>query len=447
MATIMDMNQGRTCMINGRIFPACIACFLFISFSGFRPVNAQEKENARGIIEDLAGASMHGRGFVYNGAGKAARYITRCFKENHTKPLNGSYRQDFRLDVNTFPRTVRLSVNGKLLKPAADYLPDPSSPGIKGSFGVIEINTDDILSGSSPAKIRKATKDDLLCLDLSFRDSPDPAVKKEVLAFREQMKKNASIRAAGILEVTGEKLSWSSSGTTLSKPWIIVNKAVKIDSLSRIDVSIRNRFLSGKKTNNILGVFTGNRRPDSFIVFTAHYDHLGSLGRKNVFPGANDNASGVAMLLSLNKYYAQHPPSCSVVFLSPSAEELGLLGSRYFVMHSPIGLDKIRFLINLDLVGTGEEGIMVVNAGECPREFKILDGINKNDSLVPVIKTRGEACNSDHCPFYAKGVPCFYLYTMGGSPAYHDLHDTPDAISVAAFENLKKLIIRFVEKL
>jgi Zn-dependent M28 family amino/carboxypeptidase len=261
------------------------------------------------------------------------------------------------------------------------------------------------------------------------------------------MKNEAPTGASGILESTGNKLSWHSSGTLCSKPWIILNNAVKIDSLSRIDIHIQNKFLVDKKTSNILGVIRGNLKPDSFLVFTAHYDHIGSLGRKNVFPGANDNASGVAMLLSLMKHYSEHPPAYSILFLSPSAEELGLLGSLHFVMHSPIDLGRIRFLINLDLAGTGEEGIMVVNAGEHPEEFKILAGINKNDALVPAIKTRGEACISDHCPFYGKGVPCFYIYTMGGSKAYHDLYDIPAALSLAAFDGYRKLIIRFVEKL
>jgi hypothetical protein len=444
----MFLNRGRIRINNSRIFMACIDCLLlFMSFSVFQRLNAQEKDDARTIIEDLASPVMHGRGFVYNGAGKASTYLIRKYKANSILPVNGSYSQPFRLDVNTFPGPVKLSVDGFNLIPATDYLPDPSSPGIKGRFGVIEINADDMLSGNFMIKIRKATNYNLLYLNFPYKDSLDPGLKKQILEFREQMKEITPTQASGIIEVTGEKLTWSSSGKICKKPWIILNKAVKIDSLSRLDLNINNRFLAGKKTSNILGVFKGNLKPDSFIVFTAHYDHIGSLGRKTVFPGANDNASGVAMLLSLMKYYKANPPAFSILFLSTSGEELGLLGSLHFVMNSPIDPGKIRFLINLDLVGTGEEGIMVVNAGEHPEEFEKLAAINKNDSLIPVIKTRGEACISDHCPFYNKGVPCFYLYTMGGSKAYHDLQDTPDAISMVAFENLQKLIIKFIEEL
>jgi aminopeptidase YwaD len=447
------MNKGKNHIINGLTILICLACLSFFPFCDFQsvsaqePVTAQERDYARSIIEDLASPSMHGRGFVYKGAGKASKYITRKYKEFGAMPVNGSYRQSFRMDVNTFPGPVKLSVDGFLLNPATEYLPDPSTPGIKGSFGIIEINADDILSGNYLDKIRKATNRHLLYLNFPDKDSMDPGSEKEILAFTAQLKKNAPTEVSGILEATEKKLSWHSSGTTCSKPWIMLNKTVKIDSLSRIDIHIRNKFLAEKKTRNILGVFRGNQKPDSFIVFTAHYDHIGSLGRKSVFPGANDNASGVAMLLSLMKHYSVHPPAYSIVFLSPSAEELGLLGSQHFVVNSPIDLGRIRFLINFDLAGTGEEGIMVVNAGEHPEEFKILAGINKNDSLVQAIKTRGEACISDHCPFYAKGVPCFYIYTMGGSKAYHDLYDIPSALSLAAFDGYRKLIIRFIEEL
>ena len=68
------------------------------------------------------------------------------------------------------------------------------------------------------------------------------------------------------LEATEKKLSWHTSGTTCSKPWIILNKAVKIDSLNRIDIHIKNKFQTEKKTRNILGVIRGNQKPDSFLV-------------------------------------------------------------------------------------------------------------------------------------------------------------------------------------
>jgi aminopeptidase YwaD len=443
------INKGNNAGLTGCVFHGLPILLAILSCPGFQQVSAQgeEQDHARLIIEHLAGSSMHGRGFVYHGAGKAAKYITRKFKKYGAMPVNGSYSQPFCVDANTFPGRCNLSIDGIPLKPVSDYLPEPCSPGLKGDFGLIAINPDDILSGNFLSKFRRATERHLLLLNFPDADSLDPSLKKSMQGFLEKIQQEAPTRASGFVQMTGKKLSWYASRTTCGKPWIIMNRTVNIDSLSRLDVHIHNRLITGGQTRNIMGIVRGTLKPDSFIVFTAHYDHLGSLGRKAFFPGANDNASGVALMLSLMKYFAEHPPSWSLLFLSPSAEELGLLGSTYFVMNPPVDLQRMRFMINLDLLGTGEEGIMVMNAGEHLAEFNILTGINKSDSLVPAIKSRGETCISDHCPFYQCGVPCFYIYTLGGSKAYHDLNDTPDALSLAAFEGCRKLIIRFVERL
>ena len=88
------------------------------------------------------------------------------------------------------------------------------------------------------------------------------------------------------------------------------------------------------------------------------------MGKDVYFPGANDNASGVAMLLNLANYYSkkENQPKCSIAFIAFAGEEAGLLGSKYFSEHPLIPLNKMKFLVNLDLLGTGDEGMMVVNA-------------------------------------------------------------------------------------
>src|SRR4030095_9120627 len=108
---------------------------------------------------------------------------------------------------------------------------------------------------------------------------------------------------------------------------------------------------------NVLGMVPGTLYPDSFIVFTAHYDHLGRMGKKALFPGANDNASGSAMIIDLARYYAQpaNRPKCSLLFIAFAGEEAGLIGSRYYTENPILPLEQIKFLINLDLMGNGEE--------------------------------------------------------------------------------------------
>ena len=196
-------------------------------------------------------------------------------------------------------------------------------------------------------------------------------------------------------------------------------------------------------TENVLGFIEGTDRKDEVIVITAHYDHLGGMGPNTYFPGANDNASGVAMLLDLAKHYAKHPAKYSIAFIAFAAEEAGLLGSKYFTENPLIPLENIRFLWNLDLLGNGDAGATVVNATIHPKAFALLNNINHQQKYLTKITARGKAANSDHYFFSEKGVPAFFLYTQGGSSAYHDVDDMAKNLPLTAYENLFKLFIDF----
>ena len=80
-------------------------------------------------------------------------------------------------------------------------------------------------------------------------------------------------------------------------------------------------------------------------------------------------------------------------------------------------------------------------------KFDLLCEINSEENLLPQIKIRGEACNSDHCMFYRKGVPCFYIYTLGGINAYHDLNDKAETLPLTEFADYFRLITLFVNRL
>jgi Zn-dependent M28 family amino/carboxypeptidase len=206
-----------------------------------------------------------------------------------------------------------------------------------------------------------------------------------------------------------------------------------------LDEQFKEHYL----TRNVSGYVKGTSQPDSFIVFTAHYDHLGQMGDGIFFPGANDNASGTSMVLNLANYFSQHLQKYSVAFILFSGEESGLLGSGYFVEHPLFPLEKIKFLINLDIVGTGDEGIKVVNATAFPKQFDQLVKLNDEEHLLKVVSPRGAAANSDHYPFYEKGVPCFFIYTMGGIAAYHDVYDRAETLPLTEYEDLLKLLIGY----
>ena len=195
-----------------------------------------------------------------------------------------------------------------------------------------------------------------------------------------------------------------------------------------------------------MGIIEGSLKKDSFIVVTAHYDHLGGMGKKTFFPGANDNASGVSMLLNLAQHFSkpENKSSYSLVFIAFAGEEAGLIGSEYYVNHPLFPLAQIKFLINLDLLGTGDDGIMVVNATEYKQPFEKLKSINDQKKYVAKIGERGKAKNSDHYYFSENGVPCFFIYTLGGVSYYHDVFDKAATLPFTDYDDVFFLLRDFV---
>src|SRR5690606_21157411 len=161
-------------------------------------------------------------------------------------------------------------------------------------------------------------------------------------------------------------------------------------------------FLPHYTSQNVIGQLKGTKYPDSVLVFSAHYDHLGKMGNNIYFPGANDNASGVAMLLNLAEHYSKNAPEKTIVFMAFGAEESGIIGSQFYTENPLFQLKQINFLINLDLLGTGEDGIQVVNGSVHQTHFDKLVEINNQKNLLKEIKIRGKAANSDHYWFSEK---------------------------------------------
>lgn len=112
------------------------------------------------------------------------------------------------------------------------------------------------------------------------------------------------------------------------------------------------------------------------------------MGNQTRFPGANDNASGISMLLNLVKYYTDisNRPKYSMLFIAFAGEEAGLIGSHFYTLNPLFPLSKIKFLINMDLMGTGDEGMMVVNGDVYKNEYELLTKINTEKNYLKKLK-------------------------------------------------------------
>lgn len=410
-------------------------------------IKAQNSEYAQYVIKTLSSPIFHGRGYVNNGLDSAANFILKEFEKIQLQPFFNGYRQKFTIPVNTFPGNMSLRLNNTSLQPVREFIVDPASSGLTGKYHTAVIYKDELLNRKILNRKLKEAKDGFLVVDDSVTRQVNENEKKIANDIIRILKYDPELKIAGLLEISHEKLSWGVSTVLANRPSLITNTQIRSDNINEVEINIENQYIKDYKVSNLAGWIQGHSIPDSFILFTAHYDHLGQMGKNVFFPGANDNASGVAMILSLAGYYKTHTPDYSVAFVAFTGEEAGLLGSQYFVKNPPIDLKKIKFLINIDLAGNGEEGITVVNGSVYPDKFEKLKQINYQNNALPVIRSRGEACNSDHCFFYQAGVPCFFIYTMGGTQAYHDLDDNFDSLTLSGFNDLKNLLIEFVNKL
>ena len=430
--------------MNSHFIKAFIGLIYFLTF--LISISAQDLNYAREAVNILASDSLKGRGYVDNGDKLAANFIRSEFEKFGLKNFNNSYYQEFETPVNTFPDEQSVLLNGKKLTPGKDYLIDPGSPSIRGTFDVITVSAEDILDNAKFVNKLRVSSGQFIAVKPFDKSKYNKEQNEQLSGVINFLKYHPQNPSKGTIILTNEKLTWSGSTSQHSKPTLIVQSDSLKNSFNSIKIDLKNKFVKKYKTQNVIGYVEGENT-DSTIVFIAHYDHLGMLGTEAVFNGANDNASGTAMLLSLAKYYSANKPNFNTVFIAFGAEELGLIGSKYFTENPLLPLNKIKFLINFDLAGTGDEGIQVVNGSVYKNKFDQLVQINEERNLLPNIKIRGAACNSDHCMFDQKEVPGFYIYTLGGIKAYHDIYDRPETLPLTEFEDYFKLIIAFIDQL
>ena len=404
------------------------------------PASAQDMPRARATLVRLASRRLHGRGYVNQGEHEAAAYLRGRLRQLGLQPLAPDFTQPFELDVNTFPGKLKLRLGAHTqLQAGRDFIAAPDAKsGFLRSAPLLPL---DSLVFTDSVAARRFIRLPLSQQALLLREKD--AVRLAQLPA--QLRQHLDSAAAWVTLVP--KLIASLADKQAPQPRLeLLSTACQPAFDDKLFLQLDAQLLRHYPTQNLCAVVRGTAQPDSFLVVTAHYDHLGMMGRKVYFPGANDNASGVALLLELAGHYTrpENRPACSIAFLLFGAEEAGLVGSSYFVAHPLVPLRQINFLVNLDLLGTGEEGATVVNGRLHEAAFDQLQKLNAAGHYLPNLVARGRAANSDHFPFSETGVPAFFIYTRGGSKAYHDVNDTPDKLSLAGFAGAFRLVRDFL---
>jgi hypothetical protein len=206
----------------------------------------------------------------------------------------------------------------------------------------------------------------------------------------------------------------------------------------------------GGTGRNVVALLEGRDRAlrDEVVVIGAHYDHLGRGGAGSLAPDAfgeihncaDDNASGVAAMLHAAELLRRRPPARSVLFIAFSGEELGLLGSARWVAQPTVPLERVRAMLNLDMVGRLEGDPLIVNGVGTAEEWDSLLRAANTDGIVLALQPDGYG-PSDHTSFYVRDIPVLHFFTNTHGD-YHRPSDEWQTVDVAGVRRIAGLVER-----
>jgi Peptidase family M28/PDZ domain/PA domain len=231
---------------------------------------------------------------------------------------------------------------------------------------------------------------------------------------------NALLKAGGMPDAATVQSKLDKDRTSLSK------------DLAGVSIKL-NPGLKYTQARNVIGLLEGATAKDEYIVIGGHFDHLGNVGRgfgggaTEIHNGADDNASGTSGVLELARAMAAGPrPRRSILFMTYSAEEMGLLGSEHYVDNPTVPLENIKAMLNLDMIGKYGQREFTIYGVSTGKEFADLvkaaaevAGVTK---VSTPLRTDGLFGASDHASFHRKKIPVLFAFT-GMHRQYHKPED------------------------
>jgi aminopeptidase YwaD len=428
-------------------------------------------------IKDLTADSMQGRKSGQPGAALAEEYIASKFKEWGLEPAgdNGTYFENFTIEHRNISQGVKLEIIAENAKRDFYYGEDWRVQRYSGSgnfsaelvfvgYGINapEKEYDDyagvdvkgkivLFSTATPQKLEKKLG------DLAKMDKRIEAAQKlgarAAITFRPSTSQSRYSRSGIGKELYKPDFVFLSVESKVTG-FIFKDLKTEIRALMReIDskakpqsletgvkafVSVNAIFDEKRPSRNVLAKITGSDKAlkGEYVVIGGHMDHLGITPMGDIMNGANDNASGTAVVMEIARIMKLNraKPKRTVIFGLWAGEEQGLLGSRHYADHSPFSMNKTVAYINMDMVGHGSGKIPFQGVYYGPKIWKLLKEKLSKDILDYVNPQRGGPGGSDHTPFLEKGVPGYFIITRGAIK-YHHSRDDADLIKP---EMLKK---------
>ncbi len=405
--------------------------------------NTGHIEQYNTIVKELSSKEYSGRNNLNDGEKRAAEYImekfnTMCSPKYVTAPT----LQPFSYPLNVMRGEINFSVDGTEYIPNKDYVVKEFSSSCKKSMPIIY------------ALEKEYYTPEDFCSKINNLNATNSFVVIDFSLFSKLHGKELYLEYLKPLNVGGVIFKYNSkpnyfkarSGYTLPFPIVCVGEEFPNNAKSA-EVEIESQMIPEHNSNNIIATIEGSKHPNKYYLFIAHYDHLGLMGKDNLYPGANDNSSGVAALLTLAQHYSQpeNRPEYSMIFLWAGGEESNLLGSKYYVNNPIYPLEDIKYLFNLDMIGDTPNELVYETNSTGKEGAELLLKINSDNQYFPLVTNNPLCDNSDHYYFAIKDVPIIYFESKGDFyQYYHTPEDTFEHTSTESYQRIYKMILEFI---
>ena len=449
-----------------------VACVVFGSVIVVGLGQEQERfsgEQALETIQELCRPAYAGRKTGLEGARKAAAWIGSQFKMWGLEPggENGTYFQMFPMLVTEQKKPARMNLENGLFgsvvyQEGNDFTVYFNSGSGRVTAGVVFVGYG--ISAAEKGWDDYAGVDARNKIVLIYQDRPQDGGDWTEEASREyKMRVAAEKGVVGVLMFS--RRDWPVRGGTIHEesyqpnlPAFNVSQKVARDlfqgTYRNLDHTIRDliagprSFDTAKRVSlevaferidpglgeNVLGFLPGTdpELKKEVIVVGGHFDHNGVSPDGHLYVGADDNASGTAVVMELARLFAGHPEELkrSVLFAAFGAEEQGLVGSEYFAEHPTVAGGKICAMLNFDMEGCGDGGAGMGGRNLFPCAVEaFVDGLPDSVAAKLRIHRAWGMGGSDHAHFVEQGIPAFGFYSTGDHPFYHRVEDTPRTIN------------------
>ena len=458
-------------------------------------VVAQQPARIQQDVKYLASDNLEGRLTGSKGATEAARYIAAEFKRLGLKPLAGaavrngsesrsstaSYLQQFpyiagvslgKKNSLVFDKDSRLAVGIDSLAVGTDWLPlgFSSSETVQGEVVVVnygitasELNYNDYGTVNAKGKIaiaRQGTPDG---------DNPHGQFARfEGVRWKAVAARNAGAKALIIIAREENfrddrltKLAYDNSAGDAGLPVIVISSQVanRLTAAQNLTVRLTTDIVRNETpAYNVAGMLEGSDPlvKNEVIIIGAHYDHLGRGGEGSgslaptsgeIHHGADDNASGTAGVLELARLFSaqKQRPKRTIVFITFSGEEEGLLGSNYYVNHPLLPLANTVAMINMDMIGRMKDHRLSIGGVGTAKEWRDITSADAEKTFQLTLTEDGFG-PSDHSSFYSKQIPVLFFWT-GTHNDYHKPSDTFEKINYDDEARILEMVARVVNRL